>query len=147
MWTNGTNLLDEGVRKMKKLLLLVPLLAWSGVAAAQQSEAEADQCTAATLPRDRAGRYRPASEQSSETSTVLNVDIQASLPGGGALNYDFRAQDGSLSDEGAHATWAVSGSGPFNATVEVSAPGSACTAFAYLTYAAGQGEAPPSDGE
>ena len=131
---------------MKKLLLLVPMLAWSGVAAAQQSEAEADQCTPATLPVIERVDIGPAGEQPSETSTVLQVDISAGLPGGGSLNYDFRAQDGSISGSGSTASWTVSGSGSFDATVEVSSPGSACTAFAYLTYAAGTNE-PPSDGE
>ena len=133
---------------MKKLLLLVPMLAWSGVAAAQQSEAEADQCTTATLPVIERVDISPVS--SGEDSAVLQVDIEASLPGGGSLNYDFRGQDGSISGNGSSASWSVSGSGPFNATVEVSAPGSACTAFAYLTYSASEnqtGDGESSDGE
>jgi hypothetical protein len=141
----GTDRLDEGVRNMKKLLLLVPMLAWSGVAVAQQSEAEADQCTPATLPVIERVDIGPASEQPSETSTVLQVDISAGLPGGGSLNYDFRAQDGAISGSGSTGTWTVVGNGSFNATVEVSSPGTACTAFAYLTYTAAEGEA--SDGE
>jgi hypothetical protein len=129
--------LDEGVRKMKKLLLLAPMLAWSGVATAQQSEAEADQCTDATRPVIERVDIS-AGEQPSETSTALQVDILASQPAGGSLNYDFHGQDGTILGSGSSASWTVTGAGPFNATVEVSTPGSACTSFAYLTYSAAE---------
>ena len=121
---------------MKKLLLFAPLLAWSGALAAQQTEAEADQCTEASRPV--IGRVDIATVEQNASGAVLRVDIEAALPEGGGLTYDFRATDGAISDDGASANWSVAGAGPFNATVEVSAPGSACTAFAYLTYALDQ---------
>jgi hypothetical protein len=137
MWTSGTQPLDKGCVNMKKLLLLAPLLAWSGVATAQQSEAEADQSTDATRPVIERVDIS-AGEQPSETTTLLQVAILASRPDGGSLNYDFRGQDGAISGNGSNASWTVTGAGPFNATVEVTVPGSACTAFAYLTYSAAE---------
>ena len=132
---------------MKKLLILAPMLAWSGAAAAQQTESEADQCNAANRPVIQRVDIAPADEQPSETSTLLQISIEASRPDGASLSYDFRGDDGSISGNGSSASWTVSRSGAFEATVEVSGPGSACTAFAYLAYTAAEGEAGSGDGD
>ena len=133
---------------MKKLLLLAPMLAWSGVAMAQSqavTEAETDQCTEANQPVVERVDISP--REASESGTVLDVAIEASLPHGAdnQLTYVFYGQDGAIVGNGAHATWSVPSAGSFNATVEVQKPGSVCTAYAYLTYTAA--EASPEDGE
>jgi hypothetical protein len=142
---------------MKKLLILAPMLAWSGVAMAQEvdltgsgaaqtaQEAETDQCTEANQPV--VNRVDISPREASESGTVLDVAIAASLPHGNdnQLTYVFYGQDGTIVGNGANATWSVPSAGSFNATVEVQKPGSVCTAFAYLTYTAAQGSA--NDGE
>lgn len=127
---------------MKKLLLvttLVTTLAWSAAANAQDS----GECTPEASPLIERVNVATASRPTA-TSAVVEVDLEAALPDGRALTYTFNAASGSISSDGSHATWNVEGSGPFTATVEVSAADYPCRSYANLTYV--MEELTPEDG-
>jgi hypothetical protein len=116
---------------MKKLLL-VSILALSATAANAQ-DSGSDQCTAEASPLIERVNVATASRPT-ETSAVVEIDLEAALPDGRALTYTFNVASGSVASEGSHATWSVEGEGPFTATVEVSASGYPCKSYANLTY-------------
>ena len=117
---------------MKKLLLLGIMMSWGAAAAAQDTGA-APECAPALLP-DVAQTDVATVERNSDTnSAVIQLDVDASLPSGGSLTYVFTSPDGTITSDGARATWTVSGAGPFSADVAVSAP-DGCTSYAHFTY-------------
>lgn len=117
---------------MKKLLLVTPLLIWSATAGAQQVNGNADQCTPATTPVIE--RIDVSATDAGESSAVLRVDVVATAPDGSALNYEFHGYDGSISSQGAAATWNVNGNGRVEGYVEVGASGYGCVSYGNFTY-------------
>jgi len=118
---------------MRKLMLLGLMLGWSAAAAAQDGTGTTDQCPAALLPV--VGQTDVATLQRSDdgASAVIELDVTATSPDGSALTYAFTSPDGTLTNDGARATWTVTGAGPFSADVQVSTA-SGCSASAHFTY-------------
>jgi hypothetical protein len=129
----------KGVRIMKRLLLLGPMLAW-GAAAGAQDNGSQDQCPSSALPVIERTDVATL-EGNGENGAVIQIDVAAALPDGRSLTYAFSTQNGSITGDGARATWTVEGAGPFTATVEVSAPNYPCKAHAYFTYRMDQTDA------
>jgi hypothetical protein len=112
------------------------MLSWGAAAAAQDSGGAADQCPSAALPvieRTDVATLERNSEESAD-SAVIQIDVAASLANGHALTYAFSTQSGTITSDGARATWTVAGAGPFTASVEVSAADYPCKSHAYFTY-------------
>ena len=115
---------------MKKLILTGLLLASSGAAFAQNGD---QSCPVEAEPLIERVNVATMSRPSA-TSAVVQVDLEAAAPGGGALSYNFHPDSGSIQSEGSHAVWTVDGEGPFTASVEVSSADSPCKSYANLTY-------------
>lgn len=118
---------------MKKLILVGAMLACGATANAQNSGATDQTCSAETSPVIQRVDVATASRPT-ETSAVVEIDLDASLPDGRTLNYSFNVATGTVTSEGSHATWTVEGDGPFTATIEVSAYDYPCRSYANLTY-------------
>ncbi|MBV9882590.1 MAG: hypothetical protein JO276_06235 [Sphingomonadaceae bacterium] len=116
---------------MKKLLLLGPMLAWGAAAAAQEN---GDQCQASAVPVVAETNVSTVSRDADTGNVVIQLDVDASIPNGGSPSYAFTADQGTITSEGARATWTVSGTGPFSANVAVSSPDTSCRAYAHFTY-------------
>ena len=116
---------------MKKLLLLGPMLMW-GVAAGAQ-DGNTDQCPASVSPAIQQTDVSTVARDSDSNSAVIQLDVAASLPGGGAPSYAFSTSDGTISGDGSSATWTVTGDGPFSANVVVTAP-NGCRAYSHFVY-------------
>jgi hypothetical protein len=114
---------------MKKLLLLGTMLIWGGAAAAE----DRDQCLSSSLPAIQQTDVVTVERNGDSGSAVIQLHVAASLPGDGALTYDFSSADGTIAGDGALATWTVAGAGPFSADVEVSSP-EGCKTRAHFTY-------------
>jgi hypothetical protein len=117
---------------MKKLILTGLLLASSGAAFAQSGSND-QNCPVEAEPLISRVNVATMSRPSA-SSAVVQVDLEASSPGGGALSYNFQPDSGSIQSDGSHAVWTVDGEGPFTASVEVSAADSPCKSYANLTY-------------
>jgi hypothetical protein len=115
-----------------KRLLLVSVLAWSAAANAQDGQGS-DQCTPEASPVIERVNVATATRPT-ETSAVVEIDLEAALPDGRALSYAFQPSSGSITSDGPHASWTVEGEGPFTATIEVSAADYPCKSYANLTY-------------
>ena len=130
-------LLSHGLRMkgavMKKLLLLGIMMSWGAAAVAQDGSAQPDQCVGAALPVVSQTDVATVERNSDAGTATIQLDVGASLPGGGALTYTFSSADGSIVSDGPRATWTVSGAGPFTASVEVSSA-SGCKSYAQFTY-------------
>ena len=128
---------------MKKLLLLGLMMSWGAAAAAQDDGTGSDQCSGAALPSIAQTDVATVERNTDSGSAVIQLDVVASSPGGGALSYNFASPDGSIVGDGAQATWTVSGAGPFTATVEVSSSGG-CKSYAQFTYNMEQTQSDPA---
>jgi hypothetical protein len=117
---------------MKKLLLLGTMLTW-GAAAGAQVSGGADQCPVAASPVIHQTDVATVERNNDSNSAVIQLDVAASLPGGGDPTYAFSAPDGSITSDGPRATWTVSGAGPFTANVQVTSP-DGCKSYAHFTY-------------
>lgn len=117
---------------MRKLLLVGLMMSWGAAAAAQDTGTSADSCTGA-LPVISETDVATVERNTDSGSAVIQLDVDAAVPGGGGLSYNFASPDGSLVSDGARATWTVSGAGPFTATVEVTSAGG-CKSYAQFTY-------------
>lgn len=117
---------------MKKLLLLGTMLTW-GVAAGAQTGGAADPCPPALAPAIHQTDVSTVERNSDTNSAVIQLDIVASLPDGGAPTYAFSSSDGTITSNGSRATWTVTGEGPFTANVEVRAP-NGCKSYSDFTY-------------
>jgi len=115
---------------MKKLILLGTMLAWSAAASAQ----DGDQCPASSLPNVSQTNVATVERNADTGSAVIQLDVAASDPNGGALAYVFSSADGVITGDGSRGTWTVSGAGPFTADVAVTSAASGCTAHARFTY-------------
>jgi hypothetical protein len=129
--TRAMGFLNKKVSVMKKLLLLGPMLMW-GVAAGAQ-DGSTDQCVHALSPVVQQTDVSTVARDSDSNSAVIQLDVVASLPDGGAPNYAFSSGDGTITSDGSRATWTVTGDGPFSANVEVSGP-NGCKAYSRFTY-------------
>ena len=117
---------------MKKLMLLgMMMTGWSAAAAAQDTGA--DQCSASALPVIAQTDVATVDRNSDANSATIQLNVAASSPSGAALTYAFSSADGTLTNDGAQATWTVSGAGPFEADVAVSSP-DGCSSSAHFTY-------------
>jgi hypothetical protein len=116
---------------MKKLLLLGPMLAWSAAAAAQDN---GDQCPINAVPVISETNVSTVERNADTGNVVIQLDVAAAVPNGGSPGYAFTADQGTITSDGARATWTVSGAGPFSANVAVSSSGSSCRAYAHFTY-------------
>jgi hypothetical protein len=119
---------------MKKLLLVGPMLMWAAAAAAQDGGGTTDQCPAEASPAIAQTDVATVQRDTDSGSAVIQLNVTASLPGGGAPNYVFSSSDGAIAGNGATATWTVTGAGPFTADVAVTAPDTGCTSHAVFTY-------------
>jgi hypothetical protein len=117
---------------MKKLLLLGTMLVWGGAAAAQTGEG-GDQCPASVSPQIEQSDVSTVARDADANSAVIQLDVVASLPGGGTPSYSFSSNDGSITGDGSRASWTVNGAGPFTANVVVSAP-NGCRSYSHFTY-------------
>jgi hypothetical protein len=124
-WTKGA--------VMKKLLLLGTMLVWGGAASAQSGGANPDQCGPSSVPAIQQTDVSTVERNSDTSGAIIQLDVGASLPNDGALTYLFSSADGTITGDGARATWTVSGEGPFTANVEVSSP-DGCKSYAHFTY-------------
>ena len=120
---------------MKKLMLLGMLMTtgWASAAAAQDSNSGADQCTASAAPVIAQTAVSTLQQNADTNSATLELDVAATSPSGSTLTYVFTSGDGTITGNGAQATWTVSGAGPFEADVAVSSP-DGCTSYAHFTY-------------
>ena len=116
---------------MKKLLLLGPMLAWGAAAAAQDS---GDQCQASAVPVIAETNVSTVERDPDAGTAVIQLDVSASIPDGRTPNYAFTADQGTITSDGARATWTVSGAGPFSANVAVSSPDNLCQSYSHFTY-------------
>jgi hypothetical protein len=108
------------------------MLGWSAAAAAQDGTGSNDQCPAAALPA--IGQTDVATlERNDDGSAVIELEVAATSTDGSALTYTFSSPDGTIVGDGSHATWTVSGAGPFSADVRVS-NAAGCTSAARFTY-------------
>src|SRR5439155_8017899 len=105
---------------MKKFLLVGTMLIWGGAAGAQSNGGSADQCGSAYAPAIQQSDVTTVERNNDSQSAVIQLDIVASLPDGSAPTYRFSSGDGTITGDGARATWTVTGEGPFTANVEVS---------------------------
>ena len=118
---------------MKKLLLVGPMLMWATAAAAQDG-GTTDQCQPEASPAIAQTDVATVQRDATNGSAVIQLNVTASLPNGGAPTYTFSSSDGTITNDGATATWTVTGSGPFTADVAVTAPDTGCTSHAVFTY-------------
>jgi hypothetical protein len=118
---------------MKKLLLLGTMLTWGAAAVAQEGGGATEQCTPAALPVIQQTDVSTVERNADSNSAVIELDVSASLPGGGDPTYVFSAANGSITSDGPRATWTVAGAGPFTANVEVSSP-EGCKSYSLFTY-------------
>jgi hypothetical protein len=118
---------------MKKLLLVGPMLMWAATAAAQDG-GTTDQCPAAASPAIAQTDVATVQRDPDTGTAVIQLNVTASLPNGGAPAYVFSSSDGTITGDGATATWTVTGAGPFTADVAVTAPDTGCTSHAVFTY-------------
>jgi hypothetical protein len=116
---------------MKKLLLLGPMLIWGAAAGAQTGNT--DQCPASLSPAIQQTDVSTVERNADNDSAVIQLDVVASLPDGGAPDYAFSSGDGTITSDGARATWTVTGNGPFTANVAISAP-NGCKTYSHFTY-------------
>jgi hypothetical protein len=119
---------------MKKLLLVGPMLMWAASAAAQNGGGTPDQCPAEASPAIAQTDVATVQRDTDSGSAVIQLSVTASLPNGGAPAYAFSSSDGTITGNGATATWTVTGAGPFMADVAVTAPDTGCTSHAVFTY-------------
>jgi len=117
---------------MKKLLLMGTMLTW-GAAAVAQDQGGAEQCLPSALPVIEQTDVSTVERNADGNSAVIQLDVAASLPNGGAPTFAFSAGNGTIANEGGHATWNVAGAGPFTANVQVSSP-NGCKSYALFTY-------------
>jgi len=113
---------------MKKLLLLGTMLTWSAAAVAQD-----EQCQPSALPAIEQTDVSTIERNADSNSAVIQLDVAASLPGGGTPSYIFTAENGTITGDGGRATWTVAGAGPFTANVEVVSP-AGCRTYSHFTY-------------
>ena len=118
---------------MKKLLLLGTMLTWGAAAVAQDGGGATDQCPPAALPVVQQTDVSTVERNADSNSAVIQLDVAASLPGGGAPSYVFSAENGTITSDGSRATWTVAGAGPFTANVEVASP-DGCKSYSLFTY-------------
>jgi hypothetical protein len=116
---------------MKKLLLVGPMLMWAATAAAQ---GPTDQCSPEASPAIVQTDVATVQRDADTGTAVIQLSVNASVPGGGAPNYVFSSSDGTISGNGATATWTVTGAGPFTADVAVASPDTGCSSHAVFTY-------------
>jgi hypothetical protein len=119
---------------MKKFLLLGMMMTWGAAAAAQDGGGNTDQCGPSTSPAIQQTNVATVERNSDSNSAVIQLDIVASRPDGGTLDYAFSSVDGTITSDGARATWTVDGAGPFTADVAVTAADSGCTTHSHFTY-------------
>ncbi len=119
---------------MKKLLLVGPMLMWAAAAAAQDGGGTNDQCPVSALPAIAQTDVATVQRDTDSGNATIQLSVTASLPNGGAPTYVFSSSDGTITGDGATATWTVTGAGPFTADVAVTAPDTGCTSHAVYTY-------------
>jgi hypothetical protein len=117
---------------MKKLLLLGTMMVWSGAAAAQYNGGP-DQCPVSISPAIQQTDVSTVERNADANSAVIQLDVVAELPDGGAPRYAFSSNDGTITGDGSRASWSVSGAGPFTANVEVTGS-NGCRSYSHFTY-------------